>query len=329
MSGIELLKEPIFILGAHKSGTTLLRNLLDGHKELFVIPIEPHPFQMLEKWLLYELRKSMPKKTNYNQAKENLLKLIQHLSKTKDQKGGGVVSNKWDLEVFKKELFRTKAKNIKEFIEQYIYAIYYSIHKNNFPDNLYPVEKSVTNTEFAVDLVKLFPKAKFLHIIRNPYANLVSIRKYKSKTKIPFFKSAIDSLISSHYFLYRNSEIIENYQIIKYEDLVLDLKNTMNKIISYLDIKNEEILFEPTSLGEPWPGNSVYNEKSFAVYNGSMKNWKNEITDLEIKFVNKYLDFYIDDFKYEREKSRKNIFIPDSKEGLKSYIVNRLYYKLN
>ena len=323
------MKDPIFILGAHKSGTTLIRNLLDGHTELFVIPIEPHPFQMMEKWLLYELRYSIPQKTNLNNAKKNLLKLIQHLSKTKDQKGGGVVSNKWDLEVFEKELFKIKAINTKEFIQQYVNAIHYCIYKNNLPDNLYPVEKSVTNTEYAIDLVKIFPKAKFLHIVRNPYANLVSIRKYKSKKKLPILKSAINSLLSSHYFLYRNNEIIENYLIVKYENLVIDLKNTMKQILSFLDIKNEEILFEPTSLGEPWSGNSVYNEKSFSVYDGSMKKWKNEITDLEIQFVNKYLDFYLNDFNYEKEKSRKNIFIPDKKERLKSYIVNRLFYKLN
>lgn len=32
----------IFILGAHKSGTSLVRSLLDGHPDLNVVPIELH-----------------------------------------------------------------------------------------------------------------------------------------------------------------------------------------------------------------------------------------------------------------------------------------------
>ena len=35
---------PIFILGCTKSGTTLLRNLFDGHPDLFIIPFETHFF---------------------------------------------------------------------------------------------------------------------------------------------------------------------------------------------------------------------------------------------------------------------------------------------
>ena len=38
------MENPVFILGSHKSGTSLLRNLLDGISGFFVIPIEAHFF---------------------------------------------------------------------------------------------------------------------------------------------------------------------------------------------------------------------------------------------------------------------------------------------
>ena len=41
------LIKPIFILGAHKSGTSYLRALLDGHPDLYVVPLEAHYFQHL------------------------------------------------------------------------------------------------------------------------------------------------------------------------------------------------------------------------------------------------------------------------------------------
>jgi len=318
------LNNPIFILGAHKSGTTLLRNLLDGHSELFVIPMEPHPFQMLNKWLLYELRSTSPKNISYNQAKKNLLKLILHLSKTKDQKGGGIVSDKWDLKIFEKELFSQNVENLKEFIEQYVQAIHYSIFKTKPSAELRFVEKSVTNTEYAIELYKYFPNSKFIHVVRNPYANLVSIRKYKSKSKLPFLKAAINTLVNSHYFLHRNREIIDNYMIIKYEDLVENLDKSMQHVSEFLQIKNEEILFKPTSLAEPWLGNSVYDKKSFGVYNASLEKWKTEIADIEIYLINKFMNYFLSEFNYSSIDCRKNIFWPNGKESIKTYILNRI-----
>jgi len=44
-SGDGRLKAPIFLLGSHKSETSLLRALLDGHKDLFVFPTETHLFK--------------------------------------------------------------------------------------------------------------------------------------------------------------------------------------------------------------------------------------------------------------------------------------------
>ena len=44
-------KNYVFILGQHKSGSSLLRSLLDGHPDLFVIPVETHYFSLSQKIL--------------------------------------------------------------------------------------------------------------------------------------------------------------------------------------------------------------------------------------------------------------------------------------
>ena len=56
------MSRPIFLLGCHKSGTSLLRSLLDGHPDLFVIPIETHFFQATGHWTDYRMRRSWPKR---------------------------------------------------------------------------------------------------------------------------------------------------------------------------------------------------------------------------------------------------------------------------
>ena len=68
-------KAPIFILGSHKSGTSLLRSLLDGHPELYVIPFETHFMASLGRWIKYSYRKQAPlKHENYA---DNLLRIIE------------------------------------------------------------------------------------------------------------------------------------------------------------------------------------------------------------------------------------------------------------
>src|SRR5471032_2795610 len=46
--GLKLSQRRVYICGVHRSGTTLLRNLLDGHPELLVLPSEGRYFTNLE-----------------------------------------------------------------------------------------------------------------------------------------------------------------------------------------------------------------------------------------------------------------------------------------
>src|ERR1700761_6520220 len=46
--GLRMAERPVFICGVHRSGTTLVRNLLDGHGSLSVLPSEGTFFTNLE-----------------------------------------------------------------------------------------------------------------------------------------------------------------------------------------------------------------------------------------------------------------------------------------
>jgi hypothetical protein len=46
--GLNLAARPVFICGVHRSGTTLVRNLLDGHPQLCVLPSEGTFYTNLE-----------------------------------------------------------------------------------------------------------------------------------------------------------------------------------------------------------------------------------------------------------------------------------------
>ena len=72
-----------------------------------------------------------------------------------------------------------------------------------------------------MELHQLFPNAKFVHIVRNPYSNIVSFRRFfTSGGTYPLLNRMISSMRNNYYFLYKNRDLIPNYYIIRYEDLV-------------------------------------------------------------------------------------------------------------
>ncbi len=170
------MKSPIFILGAHKSGTSLLRSLLDGHPDLFVIPLETHVFQAAGYWVDYSLSSERPQSKSFDEIKQAYRDVVSLYNSDTNQVADANLVNRIDIEAFQRTM-QPPVEDFKGLIELYFKAIYTSLYRENMPPGKRVVEKSVENAEFAVDLQKLFPDAKFVHIMRNPYANIVALRR--------------------------------------------------------------------------------------------------------------------------------------------------------
>ena len=69
---------PVFLLGSHKSGSSLLRSLLDGHPELAVLPKETHLFQFTNHWVDYRRRRNLPRPLDRQQFFDSLLQQIRN-----------------------------------------------------------------------------------------------------------------------------------------------------------------------------------------------------------------------------------------------------------
>lgn len=330
------IKKPIFILGCHKSGTTLLRNLLDGHPELFVIPFEAHFFQNTRYWVDYKARRTRPENLALGKKKELLFDWIKYSNSREDPVGDSLVKNKFDLEEVKKELFSESIRTEKDLFDAYFLSIRNGLLTNNFNQGSRFVEKSVENAEFALFLKKMHPDAQFIHIVRNPYSNIVSWRKYsglkhhKGK-QIPFYRTILESLNNSYYNLLRNKLLIKDYKIIKYEDLLNKPKATNVQLAEFLEIKFSDMQLKPTHFGELWQGNSSRKKKFQGISSENIDKWKNEITDFETQLINDFFSFVLEEFEYSTNGiSAKNysLWKKENKESLKIYIKNRLYVKM-
>ncbi|MGD1875328.1 MAG: sulfotransferase [Mastigocoleus sp.] len=317
------MQNPIFILGSHKSGSSLIRSMLDNHPELFVIPTESHYFQYTGHWVDYRLRYASPKDMDKQSLIESLIQLVERKNNHSDPYGDSVINGKFNVAKFKAFLEESCFESPQELFENYVKGLHLSLTGEYLPEHINPVEKSVEHAEFAVFLQQMFPACRFIHIVRNPYASLVAIRKSKTKKNYPLVSDFVLSLQNSYYNLYKNQRLLSNYLVVTYEDLLTHTEKTMQTIANFLDIKFVDSLLTPTLMGGSWNGNSSSGVGFTKISSAPLEKWKSQINDLEIRLVNSFLQPVLEKFGYEQLKPKKSKFYPITGEGLETYLKNR------
>jgi len=319
--------QPIFILGAHKSGTSLLRSILDGHSALYAIPIESHFFEAAGHWIRNEYRKQRPQQLAKEALIDNFCRRI-HTSNTGDKSYTDSLSEGLLNEEKFRDHFSTHltAGSDASLMASYFSAIHYSVEGTELPEHIRVVEKSVENAEFVSELTNMYPKARFLHIIRNPYANFVSLRKFKSiDFGYPVVKRLVKTLRQSYYYAYKLSAYHNRYRLIQYEHLVTNPEKVVRGLCEFLELEFEDVLLKPTYRGEPWQGNSSRDLKFQNISSKNLDLWQNDIHTMEIYYVNRLFAFILDDFRYSRIEKKGSFWLPAKGENFQRYLANRIY----
>lgn len=326
------MNRPIFLLGSHKSGTSLLRNLLDGARELFVLPLEAHFFQYSGYWVDYSLRRSLPRHMSFEDLVKSFTNLVELSNERTSQTSESNLVGCWDVGRFTDHLRTTGAKRFEErgfrgFLDSYVEALHASLY-DEVPRVSRFAEKSVENAEYASLLKRLYPQAKFVHIIRNPYATIVSIRKHLTRKHYPFLAGAINSLKNSYYYLYKNLSLLTpDYMSVCYEELVRKPEEVMREVAEFIEIEFTQALLEPTTMGEPWRGNSSSGRQFDGISTRPLSRWQEEIQPLETHLVNLMFAHVLHDYGYEHQKADGSPYWPCPRERLKTYLANRYLWR--
>jgi hypothetical protein len=320
------MDKPIFILGCTKSGTTLMRNLFDGHPDLFVVPFESHFFQSTGRWIEYNYRRTSPRRLTIQEQKQALLDWIEFCNARNNPIADGFSYNRLNVEFAKKILFGAKVEDERQLADIYIKAIYSAVFEQNLPAKLNYVEKSVENTEMSTIWKRLYPEARFVHILRNPYSNLVAMRKYGTHNRgggFPRLQKPIQAMMNTYYWMYRNLREIPGYQMVLYDDLMKDTETTMKKLVQAIGLAFHENLLEPSHFGEFWSGNSTSGKSFKGVSSRNLNVWKGEITELEVELVNHYFKHVLEDFGFDILDKSGNGLLPNRGESPKVWLFNR------
>jgi protein-tyrosine sulfotransferase len=311
------VKSPIFLLGCHKSGSSLLRSLFDGHPQLDVLPIETHFMLHLKYKCLYPFAK-------YNffdgDVVQSIIRMIEHYNRSENWYADTMLPGLFSIEKIRAVL-SSRFNDFTSYLETYFGGIFASLDTSTNSGRF--VEKSVENFEYAAFIRALIPNSQFVHILRNPYDNLCSLRRYLGKNEYPSIVEPLMAIAYSYHFAKKNMNL-GNYHIIRYEDLIQEPEAIMRKLAKELSLDWNEILLKPTSLGKAWRGNSTTNVAFEGVNDRSHRASNFPLEPIEVYYVNKALGAVLEDFGYPKIGNR-GFWKPARNEKLKTYFRNRMF----
>jgi len=254
----------VFCTGSPKSGTTFLQMILNNHPEVSCPP---------EHYLYSFLTNTLPKVfDNYNKSVEFIDKMT--------AKQGAPVFNDADVKEVGKFVIKlaaykgAKGKKVK----------WYGIKDDQL------TEQNGFNL-----LSQLFPEAKFIAIIRDPRSVVVSAWHFNIRIHPDFLESIGNNKEKwiehgAKCWLRDTNNLINFFKkspskvfLCRYEDLLLNPFENYKKIFEFLEVNTDDNLIE--EIIEKTSFKKFKDGKFFR--KGKVDSWKEELTPLEIKTVEK------------------------------------------
>lgn len=290
----------IIISAMYENGGNTFHRHLDGHPEIYLWPFES---QLGTKFVQDELLSLFPFKYRWpvfpleNSISSDFELFYDEETKTRLRRPSGSKFRDADLQITekeRKELFikimsgkgRSTGNLVMTFFEATFSAWknYNKSGKERFYCGYSPI--------VCVDSERIFndvPGSFIIHIVRNPYACY-------SETKHRPYPMSLSKYtwtwnFVQHKALVYRDKYPDNFIIIKYEDLIKNKKEVMEKLCAELDIEYNDILLYPS-----WNGIELKDQYPWGtIAIPDMKEQEERIGELseeektEIKLISKYM----------------------------------------
>jgi hypothetical protein len=286
----ENLFTPVFILGVQRAGTTLINKLLSKNNQLKIFERETHLYI-----LLWNIRNSLPFSNNRKLANYLFLNLPK-------------INNGWthadSLPILKEltDLLADSDKSITSVDDLMEFFLLY--WQNRHPQKLVG-EKTPGHIFYLSLLIKKFPYARFIIMIRDPRACYLSENtKLKNAQAKPLSIMTFITRWASVSFLarYYQKKYPKQVQVYKYEDLILHPQETIMHACDFLKIDFSEKMLEAKVTNSSFQ-DGKQQDKTFNQEN--IDRWKEMLTPNEIILIESTLSSELKHWKYSFSALRK------------------------
>ncbi len=302
------LDHPVFLCGHRKGGTTLLINLFDSTKDAIVYPDDSNFF------FKYYPRYATQQYSN-DERKERLAEII-----VRDNLKETISLPQYSEDT--KETYLRKADELADMIlasdingfdtNDMLKLFINGFQKIFYPERKQPklwIEKTTSTEIYALELSKIFPNAKFIHLLRDPRDNWASLSSGWEKRYQHFNdntnrlkQSMIERCLLGMKMAEQNIKSIgvDKYKIIKFEDLTSDPEKHMKDLAKFIGLEYSSDLLCPTILGHPWKGNNFEGKKFSTPSSSNVNKWKERISKEDAKFLEFHFAEVMEKYGYER-----------------------------
>ena len=256
---LEWLLRPVFICGHHRSGTTLLQSLLDGHPQVLVLPSEGTYF----KSFTYVARNVPTIRDMDRFAAEWIERFVDPNFEPHFRLGMSDASRTPAIE-FARSLFgwhpALRGRVPSELVA--LLALAAAFRTTTAPSSAPHVwvEKTPRNEHYVGRLAAL-AGARFIQVVRDPQATLASLAAIYGANRMAFDAAAHARDIgrSLHLALENSRAFVGRYLVVRYEDLVDDPAREVERVRQFLGIAPDATLSVPTADGRPVRANSSFS----------------------------------------------------------------------
>jgi Sulfotransferase family len=299
-------EKPVFIGGHRKTGTTLLLALLDGHEELGVFPADSGFFYAF--YPMYE-SEEFSQNDRIRRIKDFPFKNIRHEYESRVTGGQRAGFPFAAMESVFDSMIEASAGNTKDYLQAMVGA--YVQTSPLCQGRLKAWVEKTTSTEIYANVVfDWFPKARFIHVVRDPRDNFGSLKsgwaaRYQHQTDS--IEWLLLSLLDRGHLgmeMARVNQSIygeDRYMILRFEDLTQDPRKSMESVCSHLDIGFQDSLMVPSFFGQPWRGNNFDGLKFTGVSSENTGRWRERISTWEAQVIEFHFRSLMEEFDYPLE----------------------------
>jgi len=310
----------IFITGSRRSGTTLLLDLLDAHKDLIVFPTD---LRLLYAYYPHYCSLKISKKKKIQRLKKIIFDAFR---KEMKQKKIPVPIDvfKWENYFFK-NLNQKKLNDISYLLNHFIKSFQKFMNKE-----FKTIVLKETNLEIHYFLLKkIFKNFKILRIQRDPRGSISSVKsgfkRHYSKIGDHFKTSMLSDILRElikFKILEKNND--KRIYTIKYENLINREKDTINKICKFLKIKKSSSLFYQSKFAYKYSYKNFLNQKIYNFDKRRLYAWKKILSNNEIIIIETLLKKILDKYKYQINFKNPKL---DSLSEFYNEFNSKLFYK--
>jgi hypothetical protein len=259
---IAFARRPTFICGAHRSGTTLVRDLLDGHPALCVLPAEASYFGAMERKVA---SRTWDQRLSFV-GREWLRRLVNPINQPPFWLLGRSTESTSPYADFAR-CYANDATLLRDALVPAadLAAIACAFAKTRgqaVHDLAWWIEKTPGTERHLPRIWQMFPQARIIHVVRDPKDAAASYRALlpHSNGDAAAMTAVLREMIRSYRICrhFMRAAPDDQYLIVSYDALVGDRVGTMRRVARFLGIADHPALQEQSVAGLPASPNSSY-----------------------------------------------------------------------